>query len=218
MHITDAQRDVRRVFRCGSVGQIVSGFIWLISAALSTWISHRSGMWFLVIGGMFIFPLTQLVLRMTGSKAGLPKGHPMNALAVQVAFIVPFSIPVIAGGALYRATWFFPAFMIIIGAHYLPFTFLYGMPRYGLLAAALIIGGVALALGAPGLFAAPAWCTGIVLIGFGVLVSLYPPGEVGEAKSAGLSTGNNVRQVVCRRSPTSTILATTGKPRNVIIT
>jgi len=38
----------------------------------------------------------------TGRPASLPKGHPMNALAMQVAFAVPLSLPLIGSVTLNR--------------------------------------------------------------------------------------------------------------------
>jgi hypothetical protein len=38
MTVADAQREVRTVFLGGSVGQLVSAAIWLLSAGLSTWV------------------------------------------------------------------------------------------------------------------------------------------------------------------------------------
>lgn len=40
----------------------------------------------------------------------------MNGLAVQIAFTVPFSLPLVAAATLYRLNWFYPAFMIGVGA------------------------------------------------------------------------------------------------------
>ena len=51
----------------------------------------------------------------------------MNALAIQIAFTLPLTLPVVIGIAALRPAWFYPAFMITLGAHYLPFVFLYGM-------------------------------------------------------------------------------------------
>jgi hypothetical protein len=45
----------------------------------------------LVVGGFFIFLLTQLLLRAMGRPGALPKGHPMNALGMQIAFTLPFN-------------------------------------------------------------------------------------------------------------------------------
>jgi len=50
----------------------------------------------------------------------------MNALAMQVAFVLPLSLPLVFAATAYRQNWFYPAFMIALGSHYLPFIFLYG--------------------------------------------------------------------------------------------
>jgi hypothetical protein len=47
--------------------------------------------------------------------------------------------------------------MVIIGAHYLPFVFLYGMKTFALLAAALITAGFAIGLIAPDQIAIGEW-------------------------------------------------------------
>jgi hypothetical protein len=64
MTIAEAQRDVRTTFLGGFPGQLVSGLIWLASAALATWSSHKAAILALAVGGIFIFPLTQLLLRL----------------------------------------------------------------------------------------------------------------------------------------------------------
>jgi len=130
MTISEAQRDVRSVFLGGFAGQLVSSCIWFASSGLATWYSIKAGIIALVVGGFFIFPLTQGLLRAMGRPFSLPKGHPMNALAVQIAFTVGSNIPLAFLATMHRLTWFYPAFMIIVGSHYLPFIFLYGMPRF----------------------------------------------------------------------------------------
>lgn len=174
MDIKTAQQDVRAMFLRGSVGQTVSGLIWLASTALGTWVSERAAILVLVFVGAMIFPLTQLGLRLLGRPAGLPKGHPMNALAMQVAFIAPLSLPVIGAAALYNINWFYPAFMLVLGTHYLPFMFLYGMWEFGVLAALLIGGGVTIGIFFSESFTLGGWFTGVVLLLFAVFVQLTP--------------------------------------------
>ncbi len=41
-----------------------------------------------------------------------------------MAFTLPLSLPVVGAAALYRLEWFYPAFMVVLGAHYLAFAFL----------------------------------------------------------------------------------------------
>ena len=166
MQVSDAQREVRDVYLGGAVGQAVSGLIWLASAACGTWLGPRQGILVLVVGGMFIFPLTQLVLRLGGRPASLGPDNPLRALAMQVAFTVPLALPVIGAATLHRVEWFYPAFLVIVGGHYLPFIFLYGMWQYGVLAALMLAAGVGLGLSGPGGFSLGGWVGGAILLGF----------------------------------------------------
>jgi hypothetical protein len=168
VEIADAQRDVRRTYDGGSYGQLASGVVWLAAAAAATVVSPTAGIVALLAGGVLIFPATTLLLRLGGRPASLPRDHPMNALAMQIAFTVPLGLLVAVAASGYRREWFFPAAMVIVGAHYLPFVFLYGMPLFGVLAGVLTFGGIALALWGPDAFSLGGWVTGAILIGFAV--------------------------------------------------
>ena len=85
MHVADAQREVRQVYRGGFMGQLVSGVLWLGSAAAATWATPRAGILLLVIGGFFIFPLTTLGLRLLGGPWKLSAENPLGG-----AHYVPF--------------------------------------------------------------------------------------------------------------------------------
>jgi len=69
MDIQDAQREVRSVYIGGFWGQLVSSVIWLVSAMVGTWVTPRASILTVVIGGFFIFPLTQMLLRLSGRHA-----------------------------------------------------------------------------------------------------------------------------------------------------
>jgi len=171
MRIRDAQSEVRSVFLGGAVGQAVSGVIWLVSAALGTWVSVRYGILSLALGGILIFPLTQLVLKISGRPASLSASNPFNQLAMQVAFIIPLNLPVILAATLYQTNWFYPAFMIVVGTHYLPFITLYGMRIYAALAAILICAGVAIGMtDLSGSFTLGAWFAGAILLIFAAII------------------------------------------------
>lgn len=152
---------------------MVSGLIWLCSASLGTWVSEKSAILVLVIGGMLIFPLTRLVLAIMGKPSALPKGHPFNALAMLVAFIVPINLPLIGAVTQANINWFYPAFMLIVGSHYLPFVHLYGMWEYCGLAGILIGCGIAVGIFLPGTFIVGGWITGVTLILFSIFVLLF---------------------------------------------
>ena len=178
MTIEQAQRDVRRVFRAGVVGQCVSAALWVAVASLATWGGHGLAVLVLAAGGVAIFPVTLLVLRALGGPAGLPAGHPMNALGTQAALALPLALPVAFAAARARAEWFFPACLVLVGAHYLPFAFLYGMPEFVGLAAVLVGAGLALGLLGAVPFAAGAWTGAALLAGFALVVAVRRPAEV----------------------------------------
>ena len=166
MQVADAQREMRTVYLGGFAGQLVSGTLWLSSAALATWGTPRRAMALLVVGGFFIYPLTVLVLRALGQRAALSPGNPLRWLAMQIAFTVPLGVPLVLAATLHRVEWFYPAFMVVVGAHYLPFVFLYGMPMFAVLGGLLAGGGLLLGLYAPPVFALGGWLAGALMLVF----------------------------------------------------
>jgi hypothetical protein len=166
MLIADAQREIRQAYIGGFMGQLVSAVLWIATAVTATWGSSRDAIILVVLGGMLIFPLTRLGLLAIGHRVTITPGNQLNGLAVQVAFTLPLSLPVVGAAALYRLEWFFPAFMIVLGAHYLPFVFLYGMRMFAVLCALLVSAGWMLALYVPLGFAAGAWITAGLLLVF----------------------------------------------------
>jgi len=167
--VAEAQRDMRIGLMGGFMGQLVSGLLWLASAAFATWGSQRSAITVLVVAGFFIFPLTKLGLKLIGHRSQVSPDNPLNGLGMQAAFVLPLSLLVVAAAALYRIEWFYPAFMIVLGAHYLPFVTLYGMRLFYSLAGILVGAGVVLALYVRMPFSAGAWLTATILILFAVL-------------------------------------------------
>ncbi|TDB39640.1 MAG: hypothetical protein D9V44_01355 [Actinobacteria bacterium] len=169
MTITEAQSEMRTALMGGFMGQLVSGILWLASAALATWSTDYWAIGLLIVGGFFIFPLTLLGLRVIGHAATVSKENPFNRLGMQVAFVLPLSLPVVGAAAMYRPGWFYPAFMIVLGAHYLPFVTLYGMRMFYALAGILVTAGLALAMYLSLPSASGAWLTGVVLVVFAIL-------------------------------------------------
>jgi hypothetical protein len=85
---------------------------------------------------------------------------------MQVAFVLPISMLLLFPVSLYRLNWFFPALMILLGAHYFPFVFLYGMRMFWLLGGILIAMGYVIALYFAGTFSFGAWVAGLTLFVF----------------------------------------------------
>ncbi|MCD4711657.1 MAG: hypothetical protein K8R73_00095 [Clostridiales bacterium] len=167
--ISTDQKEMRSAFLGGFAGQLVSGIIWLISAGISVVFSPNLGMAALFFGCMGSFPLTQMTLKLIGRRAKVGKENGLWALGSQIAFTVPLNFLLVGAIILYRPLWFYPAAMIIVGTHYLPFITLYGMRMFAVLSASLIIGGVYFALYGPQVFSLGGWCTGIALIVFAII-------------------------------------------------
>ncbi|AXT84907.1 hypothetical protein C6I20_06690 [Aeromicrobium sp. A1-2] len=170
MLIADAQGDVRRLYVGGFYGQLVSAVVWLLAASVAQWVSTEGAVIALFFGGSLIFPLTWLTIRLTGRPASLPPGHPMAALAMQIAFTVPIGLVVVLAMLAGRGELFFPASMVIVGAHYLPFVFLYGMRMFAYLSAALVLPGISILLWIPVPVALVGWATGAILVIFAFLL------------------------------------------------
>ncbi|HEY6465431.1 MAG TPA: hypothetical protein VIY69_05525 [Candidatus Acidoferrales bacterium] len=166
MDIRGAQREMRSVYIGGFAGHLVLSAIWLVSAALGTWVTPKASILAIVIGGFFSFPLTQMMLRLSGCRAAVGRGNPFHWLGMQVAFVLPLSMLLLVPVGLYRLNWFFPALMVLVGAHYLPFATSYGMRMFLFLAGILVAAGVVIALYFSGMFSLGAWVTGLTLFVF----------------------------------------------------
>jgi hypothetical protein len=166
MLVEDAQREIRTAFIGGFWGQLVSSVIWLASAALATWSTPRAAISTLVAGGFFIFPATLLLLRLTGSPSSPTKGNPLSQLGMQIAFTLPMTMLLLVPITEFRLYLFYPAFLVLLGAHYLPFVFLYGMRMFVPLCAILVSSGVAIALCLHQSFCIGAWVGGLTLFVF----------------------------------------------------
>lgn len=179
MLVQDAQREVRTVFAGGFWGQLVSSAIWLASAALGSWVTPRAAILALVAGGFFIFPITQLLLRLTGGPVSLSRDNPFGNLAMQFAFTLPMTMLLLVPVTAFRLNWFYPALMVLVGAHYLPFTFLYGMRMFIPLCAIFVSCGIAIALYFPGTFSLGGWIGGLALFIFAWILRAVVHAEAG---------------------------------------
>ena len=118
---------------------------------------------------MFIFPLTQALLKLIGRPAKVSKENMLWSLGSQVAFPIPIIFLRVGAAALNEKTWFFTATMIVVGSHYLPFITLYGMKIFTFLVTILVLVGAGLALYGPASFSPGGWYTGQDLIIFAII-------------------------------------------------
>ena len=80
---------------------------------------------------------------------------------------------------LYRLNWFFPALMVLVGAHYLPFATLYGMRMFLFLAGILTGAGVVIAMYFAETFSVGSWIGAVVLFIFAWIGRAIAASEAG---------------------------------------
>jgi hypothetical protein len=107
-----------------------------------------------------------MLLRLSGKRASVSKENPFHNLGMQVAFVLPISMLLLLPVGLYNLNWFFPALMVLVGAHYLPFATLYGMRMFLFLGGILVTAGVVVAQHFSAIFSLGAWVGGLFLFAF----------------------------------------------------
>ncbi len=183
MHIEAAQREVRRVYAGGFPGLLISAGVWIVAAALGTWVGWQAAMWALVIGGAFIFFALEVLLRAVGHNPALSAENPLNALTLQLAFLLPLLLPLIVAAFQHRDDWLFPAFMIALGAHFLPFTFLFGMWQFGALGMVMGLSGMVFGFATTESFVIAGWYGGAVQLLFAFMALSAIRREQGGARA-----------------------------------
>lgn len=132
-----AQTDMCKGYANGSIGIIVSGLIWLISATISYQYSDEQAVWVLLIGGMFIHPVSVVLSKLIGLNGTHTKGNQLGKLAMEGTIFMIMCLPLAFGLSLQHAEWFFQGMLLIIGGRYLTFASIYGIKLYWLLGAIL---------------------------------------------------------------------------------
>ena len=164
-----AQAEVRRIYVGGSIGQVYAGLAWLASAAVWWLVGPTPAIAVLLVTGFFLYPVTTGVSRLLGSPGSIPPSNPLRPLGLTAPIAGALGLPVALAASLQREEWFFPAMMIVMGAHYLPFWPLYGMWLFVPLGAGMWVTGVVVALWLPSLAVSAAALTGLALVGVGVV-------------------------------------------------
>lgn len=136
-NLQEAQNDMRIGYGYGSMGSLVSGIIWVIASLVVNYYSPQKGILTLIIGGMFIFPLSMSVEKIIGIKGGHKKDNPLGKLAMEGTIWMLMCIPLAYGLSLVKNEWFFQGMLMIIGGRYLTFSSIYGKQIYWILGAVL---------------------------------------------------------------------------------
>jgi len=141
MEFTELQRDMCRAYVNGGLGVLVSGIVWIVAGLVTQNISLQAGMVALFFGGMAIHPLSLLLEKLIYKREKAIASNPLEMLALQTT---PFLIIGLVIGFVIsdtHANWFFAIALLAVGARYLVFQTIYGIPLYIILGAVLIAVG-----------------------------------------------------------------------------
>lgn len=139
MTIAAAQLDMRIAYYNGAPGMLSSALVWFAAGMVALHLSAERAVWTLLIGGMFIFPLSVLLTKALGRSGKHNPSNPLGSLGMASTFWMILCLFLAYAVSLMRIDWFFPAVLLIIGGRYLTFSTLYGMRVFWACGAALAL-------------------------------------------------------------------------------
>ena len=137
MSLAEAQQDMRTAYDGGASGMFASALVWIIAAGVAATSTPKNAVLALLIGGVFIFPISIVLSKLFGRSGKHAAHNPLAGLAMEGTFWMLMCIPIAYAISLYRIEWFFPAMLLVIGGRYLTFNTLYGNRLYWLVGGAL---------------------------------------------------------------------------------
>ena len=144
--MASAQADMRRAYRDGAPGVLISGLVWMTAAAVALYGREQLSVLVLLIGGVFIYPLSVLLDKAMGHRGAHSANSPLGALAMAGTVWMLAGIVIAFAMQTQRLEWFYPVMLLVIGGRYLTFQTLYGLKIYWLLGALLCASGLLLGM------------------------------------------------------------------------
>ncbi len=136
----DAARD--EAILSGSAGfpfLLVYSFAWLAAGGLSYHVSNAVAPWLYLLGGVPMTPIAFLLERRV-AYARVTGPDPLLPLALQILFVQIVAFPAIMLVWSLSPNYVPVAFAAVVGAHFLPFHWVYGTPLYTIMGV-LVSGG-----------------------------------------------------------------------------
>ena len=170
MHATpDQHTEYRNCFRGGSAYLTVEAILWLIAATVGAIDQKPAAMGIILFGGMLIHPMTLVMSRIL-KLPKLPEDNPLPTLNTLCALTIPLGLPLIFLVIQnHNHNLFFPAFAILIGAHWLPFIYIYRMKSFAVMAGLFIAVGIVFGFIYTESFSAAGFLSGGILLLFAIL-------------------------------------------------
>ena len=145
------------------------GTLWILSGIISKFTSIGFTILFFFFATAVNFPIGEFVRKLMKVPYSMNKDNNLAKLFPWLSFTIPLSIPLIYMACQYNINYFFPAFTILVGAHYLPFVWAYKMPTFAILSILLVFTGSYIAIYFNNVFDLAAYTTGAIIIIFGII-------------------------------------------------
>ncbi|RKZ05221.1 hypothetical protein DRQ21_00145 [Candidatus Fermentibacteria bacterium] len=150
----------------GSVYLAVEGVLWLLSAAFGAAGQVPAAMLILLIGGMLIHPVASGFSRLLGMSSPA-ESSTLPVLNTWLALTIPLGLPlIIMTTADGHASMFYPAFAVLVGAHWLPFAWIYSMKSFLVIAGSMVTAGIFFGFVHTASFSACGFISGGILLVF----------------------------------------------------
>jgi hypothetical protein len=164
----DFATQLRRTYLGAAPHTLYTACIWLAGGVVGEYVSKSSGILFFILAASLTFPGGEVIRKLMKAPNRMSDDNQLGKLFMLSAFGIPLCYPIIYLVCKGNINYFFPAFSVLIGAHYLIFIYGYGMNTFGLMAGLLVGQGTLTALYLPNQFGLSAYLTSAVLFVFGI--------------------------------------------------
>jgi hypothetical protein len=164
----DFVTQFRRTYLGASPHTFYTAAVWLAGGLVGEFASRGLAIWVFILGATFTIPMGELLRKLMQAPNAMSPENKLGKLFMLSAFGIPLCYPLIYLACRGNLNFFFPAFSILVGAHYLIFIYGYGLNSFGLVAFLLVAIGSLSAIIYPQQFSLSAYGTAIVLIVFGI--------------------------------------------------
>lgn len=137
----DFSTEMRKTYLCAVPHTIYTALVWLTAGLLGDLFSKPIAIVFFLVGCTFLFPMGELIRKLLKAPNLVSHENKLPQLFTQLAFTIPLSYPLVYLACQVDIHFFFPAFAVLIGAHYLPFVYGYGKKTFALLGALMVTSG-----------------------------------------------------------------------------
>jgi hypothetical protein len=167
--ITTHTHEMRVSYLAAIPHTLFTALVWICSGLVAQILSKETAILTFIIGGSFVFPGGELLKKLFRAPNIISRENKLPLFFTLLAFTVPLSYPLIYLICKTNINQFYPSFMILVGAHYLPFVYGYGMRTFAALSILLVGLGTWICLSPSFSFSIPAIVTGTIMIAFAII-------------------------------------------------